>query len=104
MGATSLIHKFGVKAKPANDRRRRKFTVPHSWPITLQLRETKDGTVYRLYAPECDIRVARSLGFTGNYVSCVQTTDPKIAQKFIKFADDKTAAHIITSLLTSKEG
>ena len=104
MGATSSIHKFGIRAKVANDRRRRKFTVPHSWPITLQLRETKDGTVYRLYAPECDIRVARSFGFTGNYVSCVQTTDPKIAQKFIKFADDKTAAHIITSLLTSKEG
>ena len=104
MGATSLIHKFGVSAKVANDRRRRKFNAPHSWPITLQLRETKDGTVYRLYAPECDIRVARSFGFTGNYASYVQTTDPKIAQKFIKFADDKTAAHIITSLLTSKEG
>ena len=104
MGATSLIHKFGVSAKIANDRRRHKFNVPQSWPITLQLRETKDGTVYRLYAPECDIRVARSFGFTGNYASCVQTTDPKIAQKFIKFADDKTAAHIITSLLTSKEG
>ena len=104
MGATSSIHKFGVSAKVANDRRRRKFVVPQSWPITLQLRETKDGTVYRLYAPECDIRVAHSFGFTGNHASCAQTTDPKIAQKFIKFADDKTAAHIITSLLTSKEG
>lgn len=104
MGATSLIHKFGISAKPANDRRRHKFNVPHSWPITLQLRETKDGTVYRLYAPECDIRVAHSFGFTGNHASCAQTNDPKIAQKFIKFADDKTAAHIITSLLTSKEG
>ena len=104
MGATSSIQKFGVKAKPANDRRRRKFTVPHSWPITMQVRETQTGFVYRLFAPECDIRVARSLGFTGNHTSCAQTTDPKIAQKFIKFADDKTAAHIITSLLTSKEG
>lgn len=104
MGSTSSIQKFGVSAKPANDRRRRKFNVPHSWPITLQLRETKDGTVYRLYAPECDIRVAHSFGFTGNHASCAQTNDPKIAQKFIKFADDKTAAHIITGLLTSKEG
>ena len=104
MGATSSIHKFGVRAKIANDRRRRKFNTPHSWPITLQLRETQTGFVYRLFAPECDIRVARSFGFTGNYATCAQTTDPKIAQKFIKFADDKTAAHIITSLLTSKEG
>ena len=104
MGATSSIQKFGVKAKPANDRRRRKFVVPHSWPITLQLRETQTGFVYRLFAPECDIRVARELGFTGLQHTSAQTTDPKIAQKFIKFADDKTAAHIITSLLTSKEG
>lgn len=104
MGVVSFIQKLGVNAKSANDRKRRKFTVPRSWPITLQLRETKDGTVYRLYAPECDIRVAHSFGFTGNHASCAQTTDPKIAQKFIKFADDKTAAHIITSLLTSKEG
>ena len=104
MGATSSIQKFGVKAKPANDRRRRKFTVPPSWPITLQLRETQTGFVYRLFAPECDIRVARSFGFTGNYATCAQTTDPRVAQKYIKFADDKTAAHIITGLLTSKEG
>ena len=104
MGSTSSIQKFGVSAGLAREQKRRKYTHPHSWPITLQLRETKDGTVYRLYAPECDIRVAHSFGFTGNHASCAQTNDPKIAQKFIKFADDKTAAHIITSLLTSKEG
>ena len=104
MGVVSFVQKLGVNAKQVNDHRRCKFNVPHSWPITLHMCETRDGIVYRLYAPECDIRVARSFGFTGNYASCVQTTDPKIAQKFIKFADDKTAAHIITGLLTSKEG
>lgn len=104
MGATFFIQKFGINATLANNHRRRKFSMSQSWPITLQLCETKNGPVYRLYAPECDIRVARSLGFTSNRASYAQTADPKIAQKFIKFADDKTAAHIITSLLTSKEG
>ena len=104
MGSTASLQRFGVSAGRAKERKRRKFNVPHSWPITLQLREIKDGTVYRLYAPECDIRVAHSFGFTGNHASSAQTNDPKIAQKFIKFADDKTAAHIITGLLTSKEG
>ena len=104
MGSTASLQRFGVSAGLAKERKRRKYTHPHPWPITLQLRETKYGTVYRLYAPECDIRVARSFGFTGNQATCAQTTDPRVAQKYIKFADDKTAAHVIAGLLTSKEG
>ena len=104
MGSTSSIQKFGVSAGPSRERKRRKYIHPRTWPMTLQLRETKTGFVYRLFAPECDIRVARELGFTGLQHTSAQTANPVIAQKYIKYADDKTAAHIIASLLTSKEG
>ena len=104
MGVVSFIQKLGVNAKQVTDHRRCKLSVPHSWPITLHMCETRDGIVYRLYAPECDIRVARELGFTGLQHTSAQTANPVTAQKYIKYADDKTAAHIIASLLTSKEG
>ena len=102
MGATSSLQRFGVSVRATEARKqRRAFLHYEGYAITLQICTTTKGQLYRLYADFESIKVALKLGFKSNNTTSAWTSDPKVAVKYIKFADDKTAAHIIQNLLTS---